>query len=157
MSSRLSVALSLLATGSLVAAGPCDLYSAGGTPCIAAHSTTRALYSAFSGSLYQVKRGSDDLTTNIAPISAGGVANAAAQDAFCASTTCLITVIYDQSGNGNHLTQAPPGGFKGPEANGFDNLASATGAPVTLNGQKAYGVFISPGTGTATTRSVVQL
>ncbi|KAL5404180.1 hypothetical protein PMIN03_009345 [Paraphaeosphaeria minitans] len=145
MSSRLSVALSLLATGSLVAAGPCDLYSAGGTPCIAAHSTTRALYSAFSGSLYQVKRGSDDLTTNIAPISAGGVANAAAQDAFCASTTCLITVIYDQSGNGNHLTQAPPGGFKGPEANGFDNLASATGAPVTLNGQKAYGVFISPG------------
>jgi hypothetical protein len=26
-------------------------------------------------------------------------------------------------------------------------LASAIGAPVTLNGQKAYGVFISPGTG----------
>ncbi|KAL5383015.1 hypothetical protein DPSP01_006279 [Paraphaeosphaeria sporulosa] len=147
MSSRLSVALSLLATGSLVAAGPCDLYSAGGTPCIAAHSTTRALYNAFSGSLYQVKRGSDNTTTNIAPISAGGVANAAAQDTFCASTTCLITIIYDQSGRGNHLTQAPPGGFKGPETNGYDNLASATGAPVTLNGQKAYGVFMSPGTG----------
>lgn len=63
------------------------------------------------------------------------------------STTCLITVIYDQSGNGNHLTQAPPGGFDGPEPNGYDNLASAIGAPVTLNGNKAYGVFISPGTG----------
>ncbi|KAF7861877.1 hypothetical protein EAF04_007759 [Stromatinia cepivora] len=140
-------ALGLIGTGSLVAAGPCDIYSSGGTPCVAAHSTTRALYSAYSGSLYQVKRGSDGTTTNIAPLSAGGVANAAAQDTFCASTTCLITIIYDQSGRGNHLTQAPPGGFSGPDTNGYDNFASATGAPVTLNGQKAYGVFISPGTG----------
>lgn len=137
-------ALGLVATA---AAGPCDIYASGGAPCIAAHSTTRALYSAFSGALYQVKRGSDGATTTISPVSAGGVANAAAQDTFCASTTCLITIIYDQSGRGNHLTQAPPGGFQGPEANGYDNLASAIGAPVTLNGAKAYGVFISPGTG----------
>lgn len=137
----------LVAASSLVAAGPCDLYSSGGTPCIAAHSTTRALSRAYSGSLYQVKRGSDNTTTIISPLSAGGVANAAAQDSFCASTTCLITIIYDQSGHGNHLRQAPPGGFSGPESNGYDNLASAIGAPVTLNGQKAYGVFSSPGTG----------
>ncbi|EHK47755.1 glycoside hydrolase family 54 protein [Trichoderma atroviride IMI 206040] len=142
-----ALALALLATGSLVAAGPCDIYSSGGTPCVAAHSTTRALYSSYSGSLYQVKRGSDNATTNIAPLSAGGVANAATQDSFCAGTTCLITIIYDQSGRGNHLTQAPPGGFNGPDSGGYDNLASAIGAPVTLNGQKAYGVFISPGTG----------
>jgi non-reducing end alpha-L-arabinofuranosidase len=141
------LALGLVAMSTLVSAGPCDIYSSGGTPCVAAHSTTRALYSSFSGSLYQVKRGSDNSTTNIAPLSAGGVANAAAQDTFCASTTCLITIIYDQSGRSNHLTQAPPGGFSGPDANGYDNLASATGAPVTLNGQKAYGVFSSPGTG----------
>ncbi|RHZ64945.1 alpha-L-arabinofuranosidase B [Aspergillus thermomutatus] len=141
------LALGLVAMGSLVAAGPCDIYSSGGTPCVAAHSTTRALYSAYTGPLYQVKRGSDGATTNIAPLSAGGVANASAQDSFCAGTTCLITIIYDQSGRGNHLTQAPPGGFSGPESNGYDNLASAIGAPVTLNGQKAYGVFISPGTG----------
>ncbi|KAK1999415.1 alpha-L-arabinofuranosidase B [Colletotrichum falcatum] len=146
-SSRSLLALGLAATGSLVTAGPCDIYASGGTPCIAAHSTTRALYNAFSGSLYQVKRGSDGATTNIAPLSAGGVANAAAQDTFCAGTTCLISVIYDQSGRGNHLTQAPGGAFKGPDVGGNDNLASAIGAPVTLNGQKAYGVFISPGTG----------
>ncbi|KDR82073.1 hypothetical protein GALMADRAFT_90610 [Galerina marginata CBS 339.88] len=133
----------LLAMGTLVAAGPCDIYASGGTPCVAAHSTTRALYSAFSGSLYQVKRSSDSATTNIAPLSAGGVANAAAQDAFCAGTSCVISIIYDQSGRGNHLTQAPAGGAAG----GPDNLAPATGAPVTLNGQKAYGVFIAPGTG----------
>ena len=94
-----------------------------------------------------MKRGSDGTTKNIAPLSAGGVANAASQDTFCANTTCLITIIYDQSGRGNHLTQAPPGGFDGPDVNSYDNLASAIGAPVTLNGQKAYGVFISPGTG----------
>ncbi|KAI4643889.1 uncharacterized protein J4E79_011161 [Alternaria viburni] len=140
-------ALGLVATGSFVAAGPCDIYASGNTPCIAAHSTTRALYNSFSGSLYQIKRGSDGATTNVAPLSAGGVANAATQDKFCANTTCLITIIYDQSGRGNHLTQAPPGGFNGPEANGYDNLAGAIGAPVTLNGKKAYGVFISPGTG----------
>ncbi|KAI9168021.1 carbohydrate-binding module family 42 protein [Paramyrothecium foliicola] len=140
-------ALGIAATCSFVAAGPCDIYNSSGTPCIAAHSTTRSLYSNYAGALYQVKRGSDNTTTNIAPQSAGGVANAAAQDSFCAGTTCLITIIYDQSGRANHLTQAPPGGFRGPESNGYDNLASATGAPVTLNGKKAYGVFVSPGTG----------
>ncbi|WIM92458.1 alpha-L-arabinofuranosidase B [Actinoplanes oblitus] len=127
--------------------GPCDIYASGGTPCVAAHSTTRALYGAYSGSLYQVRRNSDGATTNIAPLTAGGVANAAAQDSFCANTTCLITVIYDQSGRGNHLTQAPPGGFQGPDVGGKDNLASATGAPVAVGGKKAYGVWISPGTG----------
>ncbi|KAI4868240.1 Arabinosidase B [Hypoxylon rubiginosum] len=140
-------ALGLIASSSLVAAGPCDIYSSGGTPCVAAHSTTRALYSSYTGALYQVQRASDSAKTSISPLSAGGVANAATQDTFCANTTCLITIIYDQSGRGNHLTQAPPGGFNGPEANGYDNLASAIGAPVTLNGQKAYGVFVSPGTG----------
>ncbi|KAJ6481479.1 glycoside hydrolase family 54 protein [Mycena vitilis] len=141
------LALCLLAT-TLVAAGPCDLYASGGTPCVAAHSTTRALYNAYSGNLYQAKRASDGGTINIGPLSAGGVANAAAQDSFCAGTTCLITTIFDQSGRANHLTQAPPGGAaQGPEAGGLDTLAAADGAPVTLNGQKAYGVFISPTSG----------
>jgi hypothetical protein len=74
------------------------------------------MYGAYTGSLYQVKRGSDGATTNITPLAAGGVANAASQDTFCKGTTCLITVIYDQSGRGNHLTQAPGGAFKGPTA-----------------------------------------
>ncbi|KAJ7080960.1 glycoside hydrolase family 54 protein [Mycena belliarum] len=140
--------LALCTVARLVAAAPCDIYASGGTPCVAAHSTTRALFSAFTGSLYQVKRASDGATKNIAPLSAGGVANAAAQDSFCAGTTCLITIIFDQTGRSNHLTQAPPGGAaQGPEAGGFDSLAAADGAPVTLNGQKAYGVFIPPGTG----------
>ncbi|KAL4966444.1 alpha-L-arabinofuranosidase B [Aspergillus stella-maris] len=148
----LALTLGLAATTSLVHvhAAPCDIYASGDTPCIAAHSTTRALYSSYSGSLYQITRGSDSTTLDISPLSAGGIADAASQDSFCANTTCLISIIYDQSGNGNDLTRAPPGGFDGPEADGYDNLASAIGAPVTLSGfdgGKAYGVFISPGTG----------
>lgn len=127
--------------------GPCDIYAAGGTPCVAAHSTTRALFGAYNGNLYQVRRSSDNTTLNIGVLAAGGFANAAAQDSFCAGTTCLITIIYDQTGRGNHLTQAPPGGFSGPAAGGFDNLANATAAPITISGHKAYGVFIAPGTG----------
>jgi hypothetical protein len=126
---------------------PCDIYGAAGTPCAAAHSTTRALYTAYNGSLYQVRRSSDNTTRDIGVLSVGGVANAAAQDSFCSGTTCLITIIYDQSGRGNHLTQAPPGGFAGPAPGGFDNLANATAAPTTVNGSKAYGVFVAPGTG----------
>ncbi|BCY08971.1 arabinofuranosidase catalytic domain-containing protein [Actinoplanes sp. L3-i22] len=126
---------------------PCDAYAAGGTPCVAAHSTTRALYAAYSGSLYQVKRASDGTTKNITPLAAGGVANAALQDSFCSGTTCLISIIYDQSGKGNHLYQAPPGHFSGPAAGGYDNLADATKAPTTLGGHKAYGVYVEPGVG----------
>src|ERR1044071_6393599 len=114
--------------------GPCDIYATGGTPCVAAHSTTRALFGAYNGSLYQVRRASDNTTLNIGPLSAGGVANAAAQDSFCAGTSCVITVIYDQSGHGNNLTQAPAGGAAG----GPDNLANATAAPITVGGHKAY-------------------
>ncbi|WP_433496546.1 alpha-L-arabinofuranosidase B [Sphaerimonospora sp. CA-214678] len=126
---------------------PCDIYAAGGTPCVAAHSTTRALYGSYNGPLYQVRRSSDSATRDIGVLSAGGVADAAAQDAFCAGTACLITVIYDQSGRNNRLTQAPPGGFAGPAPGGYDNLANATAAPVTVGGHRAYGVYVAPGTG----------
>ncbi len=123
--------------------GPCDIYAAGGTPCVAAHSTTRALYASYNGPLYQVRRASDNSTRDIGLLSAGGYADAAAQDSFCSGTNCVITVIYDQSGRGNNLTQAPGGGAAG----GPDNLANATAAPTTVGGHKAYGVFVAPGTG----------
>jgi len=122
---------------------PCDIYAAAGTPCVAAHSTTRALFASYNGSLYQVRRSSDSHTLNIGVLSAGGYANAAAQDTFCKNTTCVITVIYDQTSRHNNLNQAPGGGAAG----GPDNLANATAAATTLNGHKAYGVYVAPGTG----------
>ena len=45
--------------------GPCDIYLAGGTPCVAAHSVVRALYSAYNGPLYQVTRSTDNTTKDI--------------------------------------------------------------------------------------------
>ncbi len=147
-------AAATLALGGLLAGGagtpsraatqePCDIYAAAGTPCVAAHSTTRALYAAYDGPLYQVKRASDGATTNVSPLSAGGYANSATQDSFCVNTYCTITEIYDQSGHGNNLTDAPGGGA----ASGPDILANAAAAPTMAGGHKVYGVFISPGMG----------
>lgn len=132
---------------SVNAEGVCDIYSAGGTPCIAAHSTVRTLVDGFTGALYRITRGSDGTYDYVTALP-NGVANISIQDSFCQSTTCLISEIYDQSGNNNHLYQGPKGSAAaGPEAGGYDYLASAIGAPVYVNGSKAYGVFVSPYTG----------
>ena len=121
---------------------PCDIYAAAGTPCVAAHSMVRALYGAYNGSLYQVKRASDSTTLDIGLLAAGGIANAAAQDTFCASTTCIITKIYDQSGRGNTLTIEAAGG-----AGAADVGAPADALPVTVGGHTVYGLEISAGMG----------
>ncbi|MBE3016260.1 cellulose binding domain-containing protein [Microbispora sp. NEAU-D428] len=123
-----------------VASKPCDIYAVGGTPCVAAHSTTRALYHSYSGNLYQVRRSSDNATRDIGVLAAGGTANAAAQDSFCAGTTCVITVIYDQSGHGNNMLYQGPGG-----AGGKDTPATATSESLTVGGSKAYSLYIKPG------------
>ena len=135
--------------------GPCDIYAAAGDPCVAAHSSTRALYAAYNGALYQVLRERDGKTLDIGVVQpvmspspdAGGYADAAAQDAFCANTRCWITTLYDQSPKHNDLTQAPRGAFSGPAMGGFNNLPIADMAPITIMGHKAYGVFIAPGMG----------
>ncbi len=123
--------------------GPCDIYASGGTPCVAAHSTVRALFGNYNGNLYQVQRSSDNATMNIGVLSPGGFANAAAQDSFCANTSCVITIIYDQSGHGNNLTRAPGGGA----VHTADNLAVANALPLTVGGHHVYGIHSPPGTG----------
>ncbi|HTI24899.1 MAG TPA: arabinofuranosidase catalytic domain-containing protein [Kutzneria sp.] len=119
---------------------PCDIYAAGGTPCVAAHSTTRALYAAYNGPLYQVRRNSDSRTASIGVLTRGGYADAAAQDAFCAGTSCVITVLYDQSGHGNDLAYQGPGG-----AGGHDTPAAAARESLTAGGHKVYSLYINPG------------
>jgi hypothetical protein len=150
----LSLALPLAASAQAPArpTGPCDIYAAAGTPCVAAHSTTRALYASYDGPLYQVKRQSDGALKDIGVVQPsgsdpGGYADAAAQDAFCANTVCWITTLYDQSPKHNDLTQAPRGAFSGPALGGMNNLPIADMAPITVGGHEAYGVFIEPGMG----------
>src|SRR5262245_33253891 len=105
----LAAAAFAVGAGTANAAGtlPCDIYASGGTPCVAAHSTTRALFGSYSGSLYQIKRWSDSATTNVGVLAAGGYANASTQDSFCTGTYCTIVKIYDQTSNHNDLTIAP--------------------------------------------------
>ena len=125
------------AGGASSVAGPCDIYASGNTPCVAAHSTVRALYGAYSGNLYQVRRASDKTTKDIAVLTAGGVANSATQDTFCTGTTCTISIIYDQSPNANDLTKAPAGGW----LNNGGLEADATKAKIKLNGHTVYGIY----------------
>ena len=132
--------------------GPGDIFNAAGFPCITAHSTTRALFADYNGPLYQVMRQSDGKTLDIGivqPVEGdpGGYANAAKHDEFCKNTLAWITVIYDQSGNDNHLYQAPPGTFVGPDKGGFNTLPIADMAPITIMGHKVYGTYVIPGMG----------
>ena len=126
--------------------GPCDIYEDYGTKCVAAHSTTRKLYSKYKGPLYQVIRVSDGKTLDIGTVR-GGYADAAAQDAFLEGTIGYISIIYDQTGHGNDLIQASPGTFNGPAKGEFNTLPIADMAPAVLNGHKVYGAYFMPGMG----------
>ncbi len=120
---------------------PCDIYKAGGTPCVAAHSTVRALYASYDGPLYQVRRQSDNTTLDIGVLSPGGFADGAAQDAFCAGTKCVVTGVYDQSGKGNDMWYQ--GSVQVPGSN-VSIPATATKEVVTISGHKTYSLYIDP-------------
>ena len=123
-------------------ARPCDIYAAGGTPCVAAYSTTRALLRAYDGPLYQVTRASDGTAAEIRVTSPGGFANAAAQNAFCAGTVCTITRLYDQSRERNDLGIEPIGGNGSADAG-----AIANALPATVDGHQVYGLNVQAGVG----------
>jgi hypothetical protein len=133
------------------ATGPCDILNAAGNTCVAAHSTVRALYGSYNGPLYQVCKGASAAGPNSCPggntkdigVVAGGFADSASQDTFCNGATCTISIIYDQSPNGNHLKPSPAGGAKASA----DNPATATDLKTTLNGHTVYGVNIKTGMG----------
>jgi hypothetical protein len=123
---------------------PCDIYAAAGTPCAVAYSSARALFARYRGALYQVRRASDGATRDIRVTRRGGYADAHAQDAFCAGTSCVVSRIYDQTRNHNTLTPQPP--TTAPYSNTqFPHDPVAAGAlPILAGGHAAYGLkFVS--------------
>ncbi len=121
-----------------------------GIPVVSAHSTVRVIVPGYAGPLYQVCKG----TSMGGPASCKGTpldigtcggyyADTATQDAFCTDAACTITKVYDQSGKGNDLEPAPPGG-NNPSPS---NPVKANGLPVTINGVPAYGMLFRPGMG----------
>jgi hypothetical protein len=120
--------------------GPCDVYMAAGTPCVAAHSTVRALYGAYGGKLYQVRR-SDNATLDIATQATSGFADTAAQNTFCANSTCVITFVYDQSGHTNDLAYQGSTVVPGSPQS---TPAVATTEQLMVNGHSVYSLYIMP-------------
>jgi hypothetical protein len=139
--SLLASVLVVSAPASAAGTGPCDIYAAGGTPCVAAHSTVRALYGSYGGNLYQVRRSSDNTTRDIGVLAVGGTANAATQDSFCAGTSCVVTVVYDQSGHGNDMWYQGSSQVPGSSQSRPANAASES---LTIGGAKAYSLYINP-------------
>ena len=128
--------------------GPCDIYAAANMPCGAAYSMARALSSKYNGPLYQVRSGSSSTntgtggTTKDIGMTADGYADSAAQDAFCSGSTCTVSKLYDQSGNGNDLIR----GSAGPSGNGTrsgddDYESTANKLSVTAGGHKVYALY----------------
>jgi len=126
--------------------GPCDIYQAANTPCVAAHSTTRALYGAYSGALYQLRRQSDGSMMNVSVSAPGGYVDISVQDSFCTGTSCTISIIYDQSPQKNNLPKAGPSLWM---VNGGDE-ADASKGQIKINGHIAHGIYVdNPGSNVA--------
>jgi hypothetical protein len=127
--------------------GPCDIYASANMKCVAAHSTIRALYGSYSGPLYQVTRASDKTTQDIPPLTPGGIADSSVQDTFCAGTTCGITKVYDQSGNGNFVeaetTTSEDASVRSQSTQ--MTVASATKEQLSVGGHKVYSLWMGTG------------
>ena len=97
-------------------------------------STTRALYAKFNGPLYNVTRSSDGTSKSIGLLAAGGFADKKTHDAFCAKLDCVISNVFDQSPQGNHLGQR-------------HKLINASRHSVTIGKDKTpvYGMWFDPG------------
>jgi non-reducing end alpha-L-arabinofuranosidase len=137
----IAVIIGILVSGESIDAGkcPCDIYKDGGTPCVAAHSTVRALYESYNGLLYQVRRTSDNTTRDVGVLSPGGFANIAVQDSFLNGKAGTISIIYDQSANKNNLTKSP----KATWLSNGGNESNAADGKHTVNGHIVHGIYVT--------------
>jgi non-reducing end alpha-L-arabinofuranosidase len=82
---------------------PGDVAKAAGTPFVAAHAMTRALFASYKGPLFKALRDSDKEEKDIGFVASTGLVDMTALNSFCSGTTCKVTTLYDQSGNGNDM------------------------------------------------------
>ncbi len=133
--------------------GPCDIYSKGGNPCVAAYSTIRRLLSTYSGPLYQVRTGSSAQNTGMGgqtvdiAQTADGFGNLAAQNTACTNTLCTVSKLYDQSGKGNDITVAKGGLPNGGDYAALDDFETTIGRADTkdklkVGGQDVFSLYM---------------
>jgi hypothetical protein len=122
-----------------VEGGPCDIYASASppTPCVAAYSMVRALSLSYAGNLYQVKK-ANGTTKDIPLLAPGGFADAAEQDAFCGADACTVSILYDQSGKGNHLTAFARTCYLSAPGPAPSNESNAKARSLMVSGHKVY-------------------
>lgn len=134
----------VLVAAATAAEAPCDILGAAGNTCVAAHSTVRALYAAYSGPLYRLDRPTDGHTMDVTVLAPGGFANITQQEEFCRDGNCVIGKIYDQSPEGNHLGQrisCVPG-----QGCVYHKMVNASKHKIEVaGGTFVYGMWLDPG------------
>jgi hypothetical protein len=70
-----------------------------------------------------------------------GFGDAAAQDTFCGTATCTVSILYDQSGRANHLRVAPAGCYDDGSANLPDFESNAKGRSLMVGGHRVYALY----------------
>jgi hypothetical protein len=138
--------------GSNNAMGPCDIYLAGGNPCVAAYSTVRRLLSTYAGPLFQVRSGSNAMNTGTGGMTVdipqvNGFADAAAVTTACASGVCTVSKLYDQSGKGNDITVAKAGLTNGGQYAGLDDFETTiartdTKDKIKVGGRDVFSLYM---------------
>jgi non-reducing end alpha-L-arabinofuranosidase len=158
----------------LTVQGPCDIYGAAGQPCVAAYSTVRRLLSTYTGPLYQLRVGSSafnigglrvtnpDVNATQAgnsqttpepgelidiPQTADGFADPTLQQQRCPlGTTCTVSLLYDQSGRGNHMPVAKGGQSAGGVFAALDDFETVMDAraALTVGGHPVYSLLMQP-------------
>jgi hypothetical protein len=78
------------------------------------------------------------------PMLADGFADTAVQDAFCANTVCTVSLLYDHTGNGNHLPVAKKGLSAGGAYSAMDDFESAANkGMMMIKGHKVYSLYMN--------------
>jgi non-reducing end alpha-L-arabinofuranosidase len=139
------------AAGAGPSAGPCDLFRDAGQPCAAAYSTVRRLLSTYGGPLYQIRSdssventGSGGQTHDV-PQTDDGYADTTIIGTACAGTVCTVSLVYDQSGDGNDLPVAKAGiQAGGPNAATDDFESSATSGALSVAGHDVFALYMEP-------------
>jgi hypothetical protein len=135
--------------------GPCDILGAAGNPCVAAHSTVRALYAKYDGPLYTVLHTQSNFSADVHVLKPGGFANVQQHEKLCPKEgDCVISSVVDQSGNGNHLAPrddrgVPQRGTVPPRFGHLHNPVDATKHKIHVGGNstRVYGMYFDPGMG----------
>lgn len=114
------------ATSVTAGTGLIDVYAGAN----AAYSMGRRLRDAYAGSLFRVRRSSDNAEQDIGFNAGTGLVDSGALTTFVGANDGFVVTLYDQSGNARHATQATAGNQPQVVVAGVVNTIGTNGRPV---------------------------